>query len=634
MKLLYIWIENYKDLIVNQEFSFSPEYIIHYDKIEGGLSITKNTDYIPDFYGKNILDITAVVGENGAGKTTLTTLLYECCNSITPVDDNYKEGISEKIIIYSQRQKDGNDMLTVFYFVNTEIHFWVENEILYYQINLNQMSAEAFNKEIKQHQMSTVYFTNAIDIRNEIPNEGIGEFTEGGKQKSIYTSAFAMISREQRTLQASYGAECKGTNEFSTLIRTYSQKMGISVGQAYLSSFIYNFLQVVRCTPGSIAKELPYDAKFTLKVVEIGEYIKKENIRRDRETFNQYVYFIRENIYDKLYETIGKNNWEKIYINILCEVVLFYILQQKQEHIDKVIKETLCTLKGEKAYEIVKDQIDDPWKKAIFARIRNTVKLDLSILNDFLERCEKQDFKLADTQWYHQVKKFYKEYNTFELPDIIDYGYPDLITKLLTDYKEPESYFRRMIKINTRPVSSGEMALINIFSSLYKVMTNRSTENNILLFLDEIDAFLHPRWQQKILLHLTRWINENENFNNKKVQIILASHSPIILSDIPGDRVIYLLKTGKQIQSDRKTFGANIGSLYYDSFFMDKGSIGNIARGKIQKVINYVEKGEKPDFSKEEVYYIIENIGEPFLRDRLKRNVRLLDLEGEDDDQN
>ena len=75
--------------------------------------------------------------------------------------------------------------------------------------------------------------------------------------------------------------------------------------------------------------------KFTLKVVEFGEYIKKENIRRDRETFNQYVYFIRENIYDKLYETIGKNNWEKIYINILCEIVLFYILQQKQEHIDK-----------------------------------------------------------------------------------------------------------------------------------------------------------------------------------------------------------------------------------------------------------------------------------------------------------
>lgn len=630
MKLLYIWIENYNNLIVNQEFSLSPEYIIHYDRDKGYLSIAKNTDYIPDFYGKNILDITAVVGENGAGKTTLTTLLYECCNSIIPVDDNYKKGISEKIIIYSQKQKDGKDKLSVFYFVNAEIHFFVENEVLYYQINLNQMSAEAFDKEIKQHQMSTVYFTNAIDIRNEIPNEGMGEFIEGGKQKSIYNSAFAMIDKEKRKLQKSYGSDCKETAEFNTLIRTYSQKMGISAGQAYLSAFVYNFLLVVSRTPGSIAIELPYNAKFKLNVVEFGEYIRKH--RGSWETFDGYVYFIRENIYGKLCETIGKNNWEKFYINILCEIVLFYILQQKQECIDKAESETRSDFKSEKAYKIIAEEsINDSEKRQMLARIKNTKKIDISILRDFLECCEKQDTKLADTQWYHQVKKFYKEYNTFELPDIIDYGYSVLIAKLLADCEETGSYFKRMIKINTHPVSSGEMALINIFSSLYKVMTNHTMEDNILLFLDEIDAFLHPRWQQRILLHLTSWINENENFNNKKVQIILASHSPIILSDIPRDRVIYL-KTGKQIQRDRKTFGANIGSLYYDSFFMDKGSIGNIARGKIQKVINCVEKGEKPDFSKEELYYIIENIGEPFLRDKLKRDIRLQKLVGEDDD--
>lgn len=632
MKLLYIWIQNYKNLIENQEFSFSPQYVIHYDRDKSYLSIAENTDYIPDFYGKNILDITAVVGENGAGKTTLTTLLYECCNGITPVDDNYKEGISEKIIIYSQKQKDGRERLSIFYFANKEINFEIQDEIPYYKIKLNQMSADAFDNAIKQHQMSTVYFTNAIDIRNEIPNEGMGEFTEAGKQKSIYTSPFAMISSGQRTLQASYGAECKGTIEFNTLIHAYSQKMGTSVGQLYLSSFIYNFLQVVSRTPGSIARELPYDAKFTLKIEEFGEYIKKENIGSVRDTFSKYVYFIRENIYDKLYENIGRNNWEKIYINILCEIVLFYILQQKREYIDKVIKETQCILKGEKAYEMVKDQIDDLWKKEIFARIRNTVKPDLSILKDFLERCEKQDFKLANTKWYYQVRKFYREYNTFKIPDTIDYGWDKLTAKLLEDYKNSESYLRRMLKINTHPVSSGEMALINIFASLYNVMVDTSTEDNILLFLDEIDAFLHPRWQQKILSHLTRWINENEKFNNKKVQIILASHSPIILSDIPGDRVIYLVKAGEQIQRDRKTFGANIGSLYYDSFFMDKGSIGNIARDKIQKVINCVEKGEKTDFSKEELYYIIENIGEPFLRDKLKRDLRLQELVGADDD--
>lgn len=559
-------------------------------------------------------------------------MLYEYCNSITPVSDNYKEGISEKIVIYAQKQNDGKDILSILYFVNTKIQFCVGNEILYDSINLNQMSAEVFDDKIKQHQMSTVYFTNAIDIRNEIPNEGMGEFTEDGKQKSIYTSPFAMIDREQIILQESYGAGCKGTNEFNTLIRAYSQKMRISAGQAYLAAFIYNFLLFVSRTPGSIVNEIPYNTEFTLNVVEFGEYIRKNTISGNRQTFDAYVYFIKENIYDKLYETIGKNNWEKIYINILCEIVLFYILQQKQECIDKAASETGNDFKSEKAYRIVAESINDFEKGKIFARIKNTKKLDISIVSDFLECCEKQEPKLADTQWYHQVKKFYKEYNTFKLPDKINYGYSDVIAKLLADHENPESYFRRMIKINTHPVSSGEMALINIFASLYNVMTDTTTEDNILLLLDEIDAFLHPRWQQRILTHLTGWINENEKFNNKKVQIVLASHSPIILSDIPGDRVIYLLRSANQIQRDRKTFGANIGSLYYDSFLMDKGSIGNIARDKIQKVINCVEKGEKPDFSKKELYYIIENIGEPFLRDKLKRDIRLQELAGEDDD--
>lgn len=72
MKLLYIWIENYKNIIVNKEFSFSPEYMIHYDRDEGYLFIAKNTDYIPDFYGKNILDITALWLEKmGLGKLRL-----------------------------------------------------------------------------------------------------------------------------------------------------------------------------------------------------------------------------------------------------------------------------------------------------------------------------------------------------------------------------------------------------------------------------------------------------------------------------------------------------------------------------------------------------------------------------------
>ena len=71
MKLLYLWIENYKDIIKNQSFNISSAYNISYDEKTNTLYISKNGNYIENFYGKNMLDITAIVGNNGAGKTTL-----------------------------------------------------------------------------------------------------------------------------------------------------------------------------------------------------------------------------------------------------------------------------------------------------------------------------------------------------------------------------------------------------------------------------------------------------------------------------------------------------------------------------------------------------------------------------------
>ena len=42
MKLLYLWMENYNDRIKNQGFSFSPEYLIHFDNDLNKLFISKN----------------------------------------------------------------------------------------------------------------------------------------------------------------------------------------------------------------------------------------------------------------------------------------------------------------------------------------------------------------------------------------------------------------------------------------------------------------------------------------------------------------------------------------------------------------------------------------------------------------
>ena len=78
------------------------------------------------------------------------------------------------------------------------------------------------------------------------------------------------------------------------------------------------------------------------------------------------------------------------------------------------------------------------------------------------------------------------------------------------------------------------------------------------------------------------------------LQIILTTHDPLTLSDIPKHNVIFLEKAeeGKcRISSEvQKTFGANITDLLADSFFIKDGLIGDFAKNKIEKVINWINE--------------------------------------------
>ena len=70
MQLLYVWIESYRN-IQKQGFSFSSEFLFEYDPIGNVLTITDNPNYIPDFFGKDIVEVTGIVGKNGSGKSTV-----------------------------------------------------------------------------------------------------------------------------------------------------------------------------------------------------------------------------------------------------------------------------------------------------------------------------------------------------------------------------------------------------------------------------------------------------------------------------------------------------------------------------------------------------------------------------------
>ncbi len=132
-------------------------------------------------------------------------------------------------------------------------------------------------------------------------------------------------------------------------------------------------------------------------------------------------------------------------------------------------------------------------------------------------------------------------------------------------------------------MSSGENSISVLFGRLYDSVKTIDIQDEqhspYLIIIDEIDNLYHPRWQQKIIFWITKFLNYA--FPSNKFQVIITTHSPVLLSDIPVSRVIFM-PNNVQLKNNslchRETFAANISTLYYDAFFMHDGSIGEIAK--------------------------------------------------------
>jgi len=75
MKLIAMVIKQYDELFKNQIFNFSDEYKVSFDFETNELKIDKNPDYIENFYGESIYNISPIVGINGVGKSTILNLI-------------------------------------------------------------------------------------------------------------------------------------------------------------------------------------------------------------------------------------------------------------------------------------------------------------------------------------------------------------------------------------------------------------------------------------------------------------------------------------------------------------------------------------------------------------------------------
>lgn len=111
-----------------------------------------------------------------------------------------------------------------------------------------------------------------------------------------------------------------------------------------------------------------------------------------------------------------------------------------------------------------------------------------------------------------------------------------------------------------------------------------------LIFIDEGETYYHPEWQRGYIKTLLEMINSRQ----RKVQIIVTTNSPFLISDILSGDITYLM--GEQIKEKTKekeierTLGQNIHKLLKDNFFM-KYTIGEYSRDIIEKIMQCLQKG-------------------------------------------
>jgi hypothetical protein len=201
-----------------------------------------------------------------------------------------------------------------------------------------------------------------------------------------------------------------------------------------------------------------------------------------------------------------------------------------------------------------------------------------------------------------------------------------LMEALFTNYARVREYFSNIpISIidiidieSNKNLSYGEKSILNLYSTFYDFTLNNNhirESENYLLILDEADLGYHPIWKRKFIYTLNEslplifskmtpkvWDDINKKRVNSKhtapkIQIIIATHDPLTLSDFPRSNVIYLKKNnnGKALVLNskidkKKSFGANITDLLADSFFVEDGLIGDFAKEKIEQTIIWLNE--------------------------------------------
>lgn len=185
-------------------------------------------------------------------------------------------------------------------------------------------------------------------------------------------------------------------------------------------------------------------------------------------------------------------------------------------------------------------------------------------------------------------------------------------------------------------LSSGERQYLYTFSTfIYHTLNllsihsdNRVRFCRVNLVMDEVEICFHPEYQRRFISEMIGYIERLGLNKNMSFNILIATHSPFILSDILKGNILYLDDGQNANITDefKNPFCANICDLLYQSFFLKEGFIGEYSRQKLRSIFSLLNKPKylstkeiKEKRIEEQINFYIEEVGDPFIIMQLKK---------------
>lgn len=586
-RIIYVWYEKYQDgFVKNQGITLIKEYIIETEILETGskkggelsveVKLKKNPEYFctEDFYGKNVSGLTVVVGENGSGKTTLASMLMA---------------------------KEGSCYGGCFFgLIISEDSIYVFS----HQVKVN-LKNEGLKKGLEtSFDFSTVYVTNMFNFSELTDPGNLTNLKRGYKWvRQIYSPANLLKCSSEKAQKERYGYWDPNTNMYLRTIQDYAYYMGSSVVNPYIKK--QEELEIIgyKVTSNEVREELDIFNDYKITISKgLDEFIENEvwlGAKRQKEDEKKLeAFYISES--DKIFKEKENDFWFNIYV-LCAREICFGCYGWGKKFVDSFLSinreiNTYSIQKLEKMLaEIKRDDIKMQW----FTQMEDCIK-------ELKAYCAGKR-----NAWKLGVNKF------DDTQDMVEWYYGEL--------QKRSSFFKRNLHFSLNSTSTGELAMLNLFSYISDAIHENPDEKNFLLVIDEIDAGIHPRWQQRIISYLLKWLGSFADYN---FQLIITSHSPIVLSDVLKEHVVRLKKKEKMFcveETSKATFGANIAMQFLDSFFMDAGNIGEFSKEKIQALIQEIrdvkEDKELKDEERQRLLYMVDSIGENLVRKKLKQDL-------------